>query len=34
VIRRSIKVSILVGTLLNLINSGHDLLREQLPPRP
>jgi hypothetical protein len=33
-ILRAFKVSIIVGTLLNLINSGDHLLRGQLPPQP
>lgn len=31
---RALKVSLIVGTLLNLINSGDSLLRGQLPPQP
>ncbi|MEQ2005330.1 MAG: nitrate/nitrite transporter NrtS [Limisphaerales bacterium] len=30
---RALKVSLLVGTALNLINSGDHLLTGQLPPR-
>lgn len=34
VILRALKVSLVVGTLLNLINSGDSLLRGKLPPQP
>lgn len=33
-IARALKVSLLVGTILNLINSGDSLLAGHLPPRP
>lgn len=31
---RALKVSLVVGTLLNLINSGDSLLSGNLPPHP
>ncbi len=31
---RALKVSLLVGTALNLINSGDSLLAGRLPPNP
>lgn len=33
-IRRALKVSLVVGTILNLINSGDSLLRGHLPAAP
>ena len=33
-IARALKVSLIVGTLLNLINSGDALLHGRLPDRP